>query len=432
VSILETIGEFIADRKLMDQPAQRLEYLKLHILDTVGALVAGSGLEDAAPLRSFGSSEALACACAATRCTEIDDIHLASCTTPGSVVVPTALRLASNGTLTSWGEFAAAVLAGYEILIRLGFAIDGPAMLGKQIWPTYFAAAFGSAAVASRAFHLGVSETAGALATALACCAGTPSAAASQEQSSRWFSVGVAAANGVLAASIAQRGLVGSPQILERNGGRIAGVDISETRLLTGLGERFLFDDIGMKPFPVARQALAAIQAAAELAKMEQIDADSISEIVVGVPGPQLRVIDHPGMPDSRLGSIVSVQYQVALALLKPERLLDVNRTPPYTNNRIRELMSKVRVRPMPELEEHYPEAWPGHLEIKAAGQRFGRTVIYPLGDSNNRLDAGAVAEKFRRLAKPHFSVGAIEDLINRVDKEIPPAVWSSALPFCG
>ncbi|HXP88675.1 MAG TPA: MmgE/PrpD family protein [Bryobacteraceae bacterium] len=432
MSILETVAEFLADRGLTVQPPHRLERLKLHLLDTLGALIAGSRLEDAAPLHSLPSSEALACACAATRCTEIDDIHLSSCTTPGSVIVPAALHLASEGVFESWGEFAASVLAGYELLVRLGFAIDGPAVLAKQIWPTYFAAAFGSAATASRAFQLSAPQTAGALATALAFSTGTPSAAAGSAMSSRWLSVGVAAANGVLAARSAHRGLSGSPQILERNGYRIAGVDISASRLLTGLGQRFLFDDLGMKPFPVARQALAAIQAARELGEAEKIDVSSISEIVIGVPAPQIRVIDHPEPPSSRLGSIVSVQYQTALALLEPERLLDINRTPPYSDRRIRELMTKVRVQRMPELEEHYPEAWPGHARIKAVRGESSRTVIYPPGDPKNQFDAGAVAKKFRGLAIPHLGVRGAEELIDQVHQEVPAALWSSGLPFGG
>jgi len=46
---------------------------------------------------ALGSRLAGWCACA--RLTEADDIHLTSCTTPGSVVVPTALHLASAGLL---------------------------------------------------------------------------------------------------------------------------------------------------------------------------------------------------------------------------------------------------------------------------------------------------------------------------------------------
>ena len=106
--------------------------------------------------------------CAQTRCTEVDDIHLASCTTPGSVVVSTVLALAAAGDLRSVGDVCAAALAGFESLIRFGVAIDGPTAIGKGVWPTHAAAAFGSAAVACRAYGLSVDQTAGALATALA------------------------------------------------------------------------------------------------------------------------------------------------------------------------------------------------------------------------------------------------------------------------
>jgi 2-methylcitrate dehydratase PrpD len=106
--------------------------------------------------------------CAQARCTEIDDIHLASCITAGSIVVPTVLALAPRGAFRSTGDCAAAALAGYEAAIRLGMAINGPQALLQGTWPTGHAAPFGSAAVAARALALDETQTAGALATALA------------------------------------------------------------------------------------------------------------------------------------------------------------------------------------------------------------------------------------------------------------------------
>ena len=35
-------------------------------------------------------------------------------------------------------------------------------------------------------------------------------------------------------------------------------------------------------------------------------------------------MIDHPEPPETRFASIVSVQYQIALALLTPAKLMDV------------------------------------------------------------------------------------------------------------
>src|ERR1700722_9817592 len=112
MTALIALAEFVQSRDLGELPPARFELLKLHLADTLGAadLVGAS-------------------TCAAIRSTEIDDIHLTSCTTPGSVIMPTCLAL---GTPTVSNYFAA-VAAGYEVLIRLGRAINGPAILRKRI-----------------------------------------------------------------------------------------------------------------------------------------------------------------------------------------------------------------------------------------------------------------------------------------------------------
>jgi 2-methylcitrate dehydratase PrpD len=372
MNALDVLAEFVQGTGLLDQPAERLDRIKLHVLDTCGA--------GAKP--------------AEVRASEVDDIHLSSCTTPGSVIVPTALDLASRGELRLWGEFSAAVLAGYEVLIRLGFAIDGSTVLGKGVWPTYFAAPLGSAAVACRAYRLSAAQTAGALATALSFCTGT-SLPAGAADSSRWFSLGTAVANGVLAANAAREGLLGSADLLERYSGRIAGVRISKSRWLGGLGRRYRFDETGCKPYPIARQALAAVEAASELAAAENIRPASITRIAVRVPSPQLRIIDHAEPPDTRMRSIASVQYQIAIALLAPERLLDLDRKPPYLDDRVRELMAKVRLEAAPHLDKHYPDAWPGQIEIRTGRRRLRHTVLYPRGDPRNPFSWEDLARKY-------------------------------------
>ena len=84
----------------------------------------------------------LATHCALVRLSEIDDIDLASMTTPGSIVIPAAMTLAATLPDADVGDVAAAMLAGYEAMIRLGLAIKGPNILYRGIWPTYFAAGF--------------------------------------------------------------------------------------------------------------------------------------------------------------------------------------------------------------------------------------------------------------------------------------------------
>src|SRR5262249_56212008 len=92
--------------------------------------------------------------CGVARLSEIDDIDLASMTTPGAIVIPGALTLAAALPAAAADDVMAAMLAGYEVMTRLGRAIDGPSVLYRGIWPTYFAAPIGIAAVAARLLGL--------------------------------------------------------------------------------------------------------------------------------------------------------------------------------------------------------------------------------------------------------------------------------------
>ncbi len=416
------------------------------LLATLGALLAGSRTDEGIQIgrlleRGAGSqgvkvpgypvcaeiTSVVRTACATARLTEIDDIHLASCTTPGSVVIPTALALASAGKLRTVREFAAAVTAGYELLIRLGYAVNGPRILQHKLWPTYFAAAFGSAATASRAYGLSIAKTAGALATAFTFCTGTTVPLRSPA-SSRWLTLGTAAANGLLSARAAAEGILGGGDMLERCGGRISGLRVSTPRLLGGLGHRYLFEEIGTKPYPVARQALAAIEACRELVDAERLDINRIDEILVCVPRAQCMIIDRPAMPETRLDSISSVQYQIALALLAPDRLLDVRRTPPFGNDPLRELMTKVRVRQAPELETYYPAAWPARVVVKAGGRRISHQLLYPRGDARNRSSWDDAIGKFRTTVGPLLGVKTANRVACQVRRLDPtagmPRLW--------
>jgi 2-methylcitrate dehydratase PrpD len=234
------------------------------------------------------------------------------------------------------------------------------------------------------------------------------------------MTLGVAAANGVLAARSAREGLVGT-----------TGLVLSSKRLTRGLGRRYLFDEVGMKPYPTARQALAAIEAAREIVaaqSLKPLDPLEIVEVVVRLPECQRAIVDHPAMPGSRFESIVSVQYQIALALVEPDRLLDVRRTPPFADDRVRRLMSRIRVRRGRELDRYYPKAWPARIDITTRGRRYSRLVLRPRGDARNPFGWDDAAAKFRALAGPVVGPAAADRIITDMraataDAATPP-LW--------
>jgi len=64
--------------------------------------------------------------CALARLSEVDDIHLAAMITPGAIVVPGALTIARSWPDADPAGLVAAIVAGYEAMVRLGLAINGP------------------------------------------------------------------------------------------------------------------------------------------------------------------------------------------------------------------------------------------------------------------------------------------------------------------
>ena len=411
-STLESLASLVLDPALPLHSAARMERLRLHIADPLGMMLQGASLAEGKAARTLGSP--LLGWCAAARLTEADDIHLTSCTTPGSVVVPTALYLASTGAFETWGDFVCAVLAGYETLIRVGYAIDGPRILAKRIWPTLFAAGAGAAAVACRAWKLDVSQTAGALATALAASTGVAPPAL-MSNSSRCISLGSAAESGVLAALAARQGALGDAHLLEHCKGRVAGIHFSLRRLLQQVRTRFFFDEIGLKPYPIARQALAAVEACRQLAGR---NTTSITSITVSVPSAQSRVIDQPAWPSNRMQSIAGAQYQVALALLSPERLMEFDRTPPFETKALRSLTAKVRVRADARLESQYPETWPAHVVVERSGKRKSMLLSIPRGDAQNPMQWDDVlfkAARYRRALTAIRTADSQEPVRRRV-----------------
>src|SRR6185437_4420385 len=181
--------------------------LALHLLDTLGAWYAGTRTEDsllAAKLRaaqhalaavSDDTLDRIAQRVAIVRNTEIDDIHMESCTTVGSVVVPVAVTVAQAIGKPDAARFAQAIASGYESMARLSLAISGATILYRGIWPTFFSGPVGAAATAAPLLGLNPEQTADAIGIALSLTSG-----AAGGGNARFVLLGQAARAGVWAA----------------------------------------------------------------------------------------------------------------------------------------------------------------------------------------------------------------------------------------
>ena len=252
---------------------------------------------------------------------------------------------------------------------------------------------------------------AGALAEALAIVAtrATGTAGRIAGRTSRWLTLGCAAHDAILAVRAARHGLLGDRALLDGRWSEITGVALDRDVLLDGLGERFRFDDISFKPVCGARQTLAAVSALRDILA-GGVAPETIREIAVEVPSAYLAMIDRPHVPAGRQDTFASVQYQLALAALAPERLYDVVRTTVADTPSVRAFMAKVTVTADPALDGAYPEAWPACVTVTTNdGTLRVVEMRRPFGDPGTGFDWGAAVAKFdRTVTNGHAIAGPL------------------------
>jgi len=395
----EALGAFVAGLMIDGVPDAVREHHELHAFDSIGAALAGSRVPETMDVRdlvaaSYGAGPALALGApgrtsvpaaallgaVSARCSEIDDIHLRGCITPGSLIVPAAIAVASADPSIDGATFLAACIAGTEVLVRLGVAVDGPKILYRDIWPTYLCAPMGIAATVARLLRLDAAQTADAIGIAASLATGTTGRPAGK--TSRWLTMGAAVQNGVLAALGAQRGMRGDTALLGATWSKIVGIALDERALVDDLGERFEGAASCMKPWCAAKQTVAATDAFRALLEYHALDAHDFREVVVSVPGAYRAMIDKPALPRARQESFASVQYQFALAAFAPEHAYDVVRTEIVGTPDVEHLMGMTTVVADARLDPAYPAAWPAHVAIVTGdGRRFTREIMHPRGD---------------------------------------------------
>src|SRR5262249_17820677 len=327
---LEQLGRFVARHEARALPDTLRQKLRLHIADVVGAWVAATATTGGKALIAHrartrgGLADDVMTNCALARLSEIDDIHLASMTTPGAIIVPAALTIAASLPAVTPVDLEAAIVGGYEAMIRFGLAIDGPTVLYLAIWPTCLAGPLGVAAIAARLFRLDETRTAHALASALALAApgvGHHNATTT----SRWFAIGNAARSGLTAALGAQADFTADLSLLDgpfvQN---IYAISPNLPAFVDGLDRPAAVVQLSFKPWCAARQTMAAVQALREIMAAGAGPGD-IQDIRVAVLPPHLKMIDHGVVAGDRASFLTSLPYQMAAAALAPATLDDLS-----------------------------------------------------------------------------------------------------------
>jgi 2-methylcitrate dehydratase PrpD len=337
---------------------------------------------------------------------EMDDVENASSLHPGVVVMPAALALAEQ-LGSSAAAFYAAVVAGYEVTLRVGAALNPASAYERGFHPTAVCGALGAAAACARLLALSSEETNMALGIAGSMAAGSMAYLHDGAWTKR-LHPGWACHAGITAARLAASGFVGPTDILEgRYGFLHAYSSASDPQQLERKpGDEPAIMRVSLKPYACCRYMHGPIDCLFDIMRLHQPDPRHIARVSCGVLSGGRGLIADPIEQKRQASNIVDAQfsmpYGAAVAILTGKAGLSVFTDEWIQHPALRELMQKVDCYTSPELDNYYPAEWRASARVEMDnGALYSAQVRYALGDPHNPLSWEQLEARFHELVAP-------------------------------
>lgn len=332
---------------------------------------------------------------------DFDDTHAAAIVHPGAPVIPAALA-AAELVSASGEDTLAAIVAGYEIALRLALALPAGAHYDRGFHPSATCGAFGAAAAAARVFGLDAAATESAFGIALSQSAGSLQFLANGAWTKR-FQVGWAGMAGFAAATLAREGFRGAADPIEgRHGFLNAYAPAPEpARAVRDLGMVWELMRTGVKPYPSCRWGHAGIDAALALRAECNVDIYNIEQVTLGLSRAGMLLIGAPADKKADPRNIVDAQFSgpfvIAVALATGGMAWDSYKL--LDDPTIRALMQRIACENDPDIEAEFPANMSGRLTVRVRGDVFSRKIVTPKGEPETFPTEAELRGKFSSLA---------------------------------
>lgn len=353
---------------------------------------------------------------------------------PGACIVPACLvgmDLAEGEV--SGAAFIAAMVAGYEVTVRLSECVGPSAELDIGWHTPPFHGAVGAAA--STAMLLGLDKAGIAQAMVIAAdLAGGGLMLARLGSDIKRVHCGRGAETGVLSALMAQQGLRSRLDTFEHpDWGYCRTMTASATgfrleAIRDGLGEDFVgFRRTAMKYYPVGAEVIGMIDAISQLKAQQPIKVSEIEDVEIGTPLFFVKSEAHE-FPETDAQIHFNSEYGVAMALLRDVRPVYEDRgiltywLSGYQQPEVKALASKIRHVVNPELEEKNPYGIDSSVRIRMKDGTVleNRTDYLKRVDSAGTMQFAAMGEekvvrKFRALTHEVLDANRQDLLVSTV-----------------
>ena len=328
----------------------------------------------------------------------------------GSVVIPSALAVAEARHLDG-KRLIEGIVAGYETMIRLGYAFEG-AEMPRAFRPTAIYAPYGSAFAASATLGFDSDTTARAVSLACHCASGffEWSESGTGEDA---FQSGWGARNGVQAALLAKGGVPACHSILEGKTGFLSafGAIKKAELLIDGLGEAFLTEEILKKPIAACLMVQAPCQLVETISNYDGFDWHDVERVTITVCR---QAKTSPGCDNNCSVSLPShatqsIQYAVAGTMMS-KSCSDINWLPPYDKDQL-SLMSRCFLEVDDRYTEVFPHRTPARVEVR---MKDGQIYSLEADDFRSLTDDEVISRFYGTLGK-EYDKPVIDSIYNAV-----------------
>jgi len=323
---------------------------------------------------------------------DYDDTHMGGVVLHASSPVLAALFALAERGPASGADFMLAYAAGFEAGVRSGRTAPGHHKGGWHLTGTLGSIAAGAAC--ARLLDLDRQRMTYALGIAATQAAGMQQNRGTMCKS---FHAGKAAANGVLAALLAQRGFDSTQEIIEGKKGfaRIYSDKAALEELTAGLGTHWVIETNGHKPYACGVVLHPLIDAVIAIRNRDAIDPASVEEIALRL-NPLVLSITNVVDPATGLQSKFSTLHSAAVALID-----GAAGVAQYSDAKARDPVIAALRRKVKPVSDESLRSDEAYAAITAAGRRHEVHIAHASGTADNPMSDAAIEAKFLANATP-------------------------------
>ena len=393
---LDFLGSAVRARREAESTPSLLAMLKALSLDGDGeATVVGDG-------KTWTPAVAALLNGALGHSLDFDDTHADSSLHPSAPVVPAAFAVGEMVN-ASGRDVLTAIVAGYEVCCRLGNALDPTSHYARGFHPTATAGTYGAAAAAARLFGLNKEQIVSAFGVSGSQAAGSLQFLVNGSWNKR-YQVGAAAMNGVIAATLARDGFIGSSESVEGKHGLLVGYtdDAHPDKAVAGLGQVYETMKIGVKPYPSCRYTHAALDALLAMRRAHNLTPDRIRRVEIGLHRNGITLTGDAATkrhPTSIVGGQFSMYFTGAIALDQGSFGWDDYGR--LGDKAIDALADRIDVVQDDRLEVGRTHPFGARVTVTTDTGTHEELYPDPSGEPTSFPDAAAMRQKFLTLARP-------------------------------